>query len=79
MSCLRFNEGTGVLIRQYPEGLPDYIYLSTTTYTTLGYGDLVPTGPVRAIYGTESLVGLVLITWSASLTFLEIRNTGHRK
>jgi len=70
---LHFNEGTGLLTGQYPVGLLDYIYLSATTYTTLGYGDIVPTGPIRAMYGTESLAGLVLITWSASLTFLEMQ------
>lgn len=70
---LHFNEGTGVLIGQHPVGLLDYIYLSATTYTTLGYGDVVPTGPIRAMYGTESLTGFVLITWSASLTFLEMQ------
>ena len=51
----------------------DTIYLSATTYSTLGYGDLTPTGHIRFLYGTESLTGLVLITWSASLTFIELR------
>jgi hypothetical protein len=27
-------------------GLPDSFYLSGTTFTTLGYGDVTPTGPV---------------------------------
>lgn len=51
----------------------DYVYFSAITYTTLGYGDLVPTGPIRFITGTEALIGLMLITWSASLTFLEMQ------
>ena len=51
----------------------DTIYLSATTYSTLGYGDLTPTGHIRFLYGTESLTGLVLITWSASLTFIELQ------
>lgn len=51
----------------------DAVYFSAVTYSTVGYGDLVPTGPIRFLAGTESLVGLVLITWSASFTFLEMQ------
>ena len=51
----------------------DPVYLSATTYTTLGYGDLTPTGNIRFLYGMESLTGLVLVTWSASLTFIELQ------
>ncbi|MBE0509650.1 MAG: potassium channel family protein [Chromatiales bacterium] len=51
----------------------DYIYFSAVTYTTVGYGDMWATGPVRFLYGSQSLVGLVLITWSASLTFIEMQ------
>lgn len=53
--------------------LLDAVYLSATTYSTLGYGDLVPRGPVRLLAATESLLGLVLITWSASFTYLEMQ------
>ena len=51
----------------------DYVYFSAITYTTLGYGDLYPTGPIRFMTGTEALIGFMLITWSASLTFLEMQ------
>lgn len=54
-------------------GLLDAIYLSATTYSTLGYGDLVPHGPIRFLLGTEALVGLLMITWSASFTYLEMQ------
>ena len=50
--------------------LLDAVYLSATTYTTVGYGDLVPHGPIRFLLGSEALTGLVLITWSASFTYL---------
>lgn len=53
--------------------LLDAVYLSATTYTTLGFGDLVPHGPVRLLVGTEALAGLLLITWSASFTYLEMQ------
>ena len=50
----------------------DYIYFSSTTYTTVGFGDLAPAGPIRFLAGTEGLTGFVLITWSASFTYLEM-------
>ncbi len=53
--------------------LLDAVYLSATTYTTLGYGDLIPHGPIRFLLGVEGLVGLMMITWSASFTYLEMQ------
>ncbi|PPE73376.1 two pore domain potassium channel family protein [Solimonas fluminis] len=62
---------------QAPRHLPplkllDTIYLSAITYTTVGYGDLVPHGPLRLVLASEALTGLVMITWSASFTYLEM-------
>ncbi len=57
--------------------LLDAVYLSTTTYTTVGYGDLTPHGPIRLALGSEALVGFVLITWSASFTYLEMQRLWH--
>lgn len=51
----------------------DLVYYSAVVYTTVGFGDLVPVGPLRMLTGTEALVGLVMITWSASFTFLEMQ------
>jgi len=39
-------------------------------YTTVGFGDITPEGPMRILVCIEALAGLVLITWSASFTFL---------
>lgn len=50
----------------------DVVYLSATVYSTVGFGDLAPVGPIRIIAGMESLTGLLLIAWSASFTFLEM-------
>ena len=50
----------------------DYVYFSSATYTTVGFGDLAPVGPIRFLAGTEGLAGFVLITWSASFTYLEM-------
>jgi len=48
-------------------------YFSFSTYTTLGYGDIVPVGHLRFLAGLESLTGLVLITWTASFMFYEMQ------
>lgn len=54
-------------------GFLDLVYFSAVTYTTLGYGDFVATGAVRFLCGMEALSGFVLLTWSASFTFLEMQ------
>jgi voltage-gated potassium channel Kch len=46
------------------------IYFSGETYTSLGYGDIVPVGDLRLLAGVEALNGLLLIGWSASYTYL---------
>lgn len=46
------------------------LYFSAETYTSLGFGDLTPNGPVRLLAGVEALNGLLLIGWSASFTYL---------
>ena len=51
----------------------DCVYFSASAYTTLGLIDLLPVGPLRAVTGTEGLVGLVLIAWTASFTFLHMQ------
>jgi hypothetical protein len=53
----------------------DCVYFSATTYTTVGWGDLFATGPVRFLAGTEALVGFMLITWSASFVYLIMART----
>lgn len=50
----------------------DAVYLSAITFSTVGFGDLAPVGALRVVSGLESLSGLLLITWSASFTYLEM-------
>lgn len=50
----------------------DDVYVSAMTFTTVGPGEVYLSGPIRFLAGTEALTGLVLITWSASFTFLEM-------
>ena len=47
-------------------------YYSFITLTTMGFGDLIPTGSLRLLTGLESLTGLVLITWTASFMYFEM-------
>ncbi len=65
--------GMGALCGLPDPALLDAVYLSATTYTTLGYGDLTPVGPAQFLMGVEALIGLLLITWSASFTYLEMQ------
>ncbi|HUO44989.1 MAG TPA: ion channel [Burkholderiales bacterium] len=52
----------------------EYVYYSATVFTTLGVGDILPTGPIRFLTGTEALTGFVLIGWSASFTYLKMEH-----
>lgn len=63
----------GHIVGADPLLLLDAIYVSAVTFTTVGYGDLAPGGPIRLLLGTEALTGFVLITWSASFTYLEMQ------
>lgn len=46
------------------------VYFSAETYTSLGYGDVIPFGDLRLLAGVEALNGLLLIGWSASYTYI---------
>jgi hypothetical protein len=54
------------------------LYFSAETYTSLGFGDLTPSGPVRLLAGVEALNGLLLIGWSASFTYLSMERFWQR-
>ncbi|MEM0913110.1 MAG: potassium channel family protein [Planctomycetota bacterium] len=60
----------GELIGAYDGGWSDAAYFSAAVYTTVGFGDITPEGPLRMLVAAEALTGLVLVTWSASFTFL---------
>lgn len=53
--------------------LMECAYYSFTVFTTLGFGDITPEGPLRYLTGIESLTGLVLITWTASFLYIEMQ------
>lgn len=56
-------------------GFLDCVYFSAGNYTTVGWGDLAATGDIRFLAGTEALVGFMMITWSASFSYLIMART----
>lgn len=65
-------DGWGNFQGNFEGSLLDCVYFSFTTYTTLGFGDVVPHGDLRYLVGLEALTGLLLITWTASFLYLEM-------
>jgi hypothetical protein len=62
--------GMGSIPGKFVGGFYDYLYFSTVSYTSLGIGDLYPTGVLQLLTGVESLIGLVMIAWTGSFTYL---------
>lgn len=63
----------GTLSGDFDNSLMDCAYFSFSTYTSLGYGDIKPTGDIRFLAALEALTGLVLIAWTSSFMFLEMQ------
>lgn len=63
---------SGAIVGVSQERLLDAVYLSAATFSTVGFGDVAPTGPIRFLIGTEAVIGLMLIAWSATFTFFEM-------
>lgn len=60
----------GELRGSLPFSMENCLYFSAETYTSLGFGDITPAGPIRLLAGVEALNGLVLIGWSASFAYI---------
>ncbi|HET8693301.1 MAG TPA: potassium channel family protein [Aquabacterium sp.] len=65
--------GAGTLDGTAGFSLSTCMYFSAETYTSLGFGDLTPVGPVRLLAGVEALNGLLLIGWSASFLYIAMQ------
>lgn len=74
-----FNFGT--LTGEIEYHLLDYVYFSAVSYSSLGLGDVTPTGGLRLLVGVEAILGLILIGWTITFTFLvtEKYMTHHRE
>ncbi len=76
-AALHAREGFGTIEGEFAATALDFFYLSITSYTTLGVGDAYPTGAIRILAGVEALNGFLLITWSASFTYLMMQRYWH--
>jgi hypothetical protein len=64
--------GVGSMGEPGPLPFSRCLYFSAETYTTLGYGDVLPHGDLRLLAGVEALNGMLLIGWTASYTYLSM-------
>jgi hypothetical protein len=62
--------GMGTLGTLQPPTFSASVYFSLETYSSLGYGDIVPSGTLRMMAGAEALNGLLLLGWSASFAHI---------
>jgi hypothetical protein len=70
---MNISDGWGELTGNFDGSLMDCAYFSFTVFTTVGFGDIEPTGHLKHLTGIESLTGLVLITWTASFLYFEMQ------
>lgn len=73
------GEKWGTLTGNFDGSILDCVYFSYTTFTTLGFGDIEPSGYIKHLVGLESLTGLLLITWTASFLYFEMQHYWTRK
>jgi hypothetical protein len=64
--------GAGSISGAPAAGILDAVYLSAMSFSTVGFGDVSPQGAIRFIAGTEAVLGLFLIAWSATFAYLEM-------
>lgn len=64
--------GIGSFAQENVGSFMDVFYFSVVSYSSLGLGDIYPTGHLRFLAGVESLNGFLLISCSASTIFLVV-------
>ena len=62
----------GQLSGDFDGSFSSFLYFSAVSYTSVGYGDVTPRGPLREIAVSEALIGLLMIAWSAWFTYLKM-------
>lgn len=70
---LRDSFGLGGFHGHFKDAFSSFFYFSIETYTSLGIGDIYPSGSLRLVTGVEALIGLLMIGWTASYTYIEMR------
>jgi hypothetical protein len=63
----------GALAGDYTHGFRDCNYYSLIVYSSLGFGNITPRGPIRFLSGIEVLTGLVMFAWTASFLFIRMQ------
>jgi len=63
----------GRLAGNVSDDLTHFSYYSFVAYTSLGFGDIIPSGWLRLMTAIETLLGLILIAWSASFLFMQMQ------
>ncbi len=58
-----------LLLRDQFNAFEQAVYFSMVTFTSLGYGDVVISGPWRLLAGIQAIAGLLLFGWSTALLF----------
>lgn len=53
-------------------GAQQYFALAAESYTSFGYGDIIPTGWLRVIVGFAPINGLMLLAWSGAFLYSAI-------
>jgi hypothetical protein len=74
MAALVRSTSAGTLGLDGAPAWSTFLYFSAETFTSLGYGDIVPRGALRALSGVEALNGLLLIGWTASFTYVAMQH-----
>jgi hypothetical protein len=69
---LAWHQDMGTINGSHRPSVLDCLYLSATTYSSLGYGDVIPEGTLKLLAATEVLIGLVLIGWTASYLYISM-------
>ncbi|GGH18645.1 Ion channel [Cribrihabitans marinus] len=64
--------GIGGFAQANVDTFMDVFYFSVVNYSSLGLGDIYPTGHLRFLAGVEALNGFLLISCSASTIFLVV-------
>ena len=67
---LKDHFGLGAFGGHFADRISTFLYFSAETYTSLGFGDIFPSGDLRMVCGIEALNGLLLIGWSASFAYV---------
>jgi hypothetical protein len=64
--------GFGTISGGFDGDLNSLLYFSAVNYTSLADNHLHPEGALRYLAASETLAGMIMITWSASFTFIKM-------